>query len=544
MSKKLILASAAVASLLLARHDPVHFPSLTWTFLGISTLLLTGLFAYDAVIFPLMLSPLRHIPTPKGANWLLGHFLDIHRNTSGVPQLKWMEELHNNNGLIRYRGLFNGERIVPTSAKTLSEALHQKSYSFIKPDFMRNSIGRILGLQGILFSEGDEHRHQRKVLLPAFSHSQIKNLVPTFWDVSLDLTEKISEIVSASVETPVIDMSHWFSLATLDIIGLAGFGYKFNALASVKNGDATSESGSELSQAYNTIFKTSSVALAMHIARLVFPNWFLKLLPIKRTQEIKEASEVVKRVSLEIIDAKKLEIAEKKAVTDRDILSVMLKSGQYDGPDGVEIMRDQMMTFLAAGHETTATSMTWALYVLSLKENIHIQNRLREEIRDAYPHGIPEKVSYEQIESLKYLRNVTSEVLRIYPPVRLTARHAAEDTTLGDQFIPKGAHIVLVPYAINRSKELWGEDADQFRPDRWNEGQGESNYAFLTFLAGPRGCIGNVFAKLEFKCLLAAMIGKFAFVEAEEGREIVVKGGITAKPSGGIPLKVSIVEGW
>lgn len=559
MAKSLVLASA-IASLLLTRRVPDYFPSLPWTFLGLSSTLLTALVLYRVLLYPLVLSPVRHLPTVKGGHWLLGQFLEIYRNPTGMPQIKWVEDMPENDGLIRYMGMFNAERIMPCSPKTLSEVLHQKSYAFVKPDFMRHGIGRILGLRGLLFAEGDEHRQQRKMLLPAFSHSHIKNLVPTFWGTSRELVEKLGGVMAATEsQNPVIEMAHWCSLATLDIIGRAGFGYEFRAL------ETEDGSGSELAQAYKTLFTTTGIAITVHVAQAFLPGWFLRSLPLRRNKELKQAAATVQRVSLEIVTAKKLAIADKNNGS-RDILSTMLRSGDYDGPDGVDAMRDQMMTFLAAGHETTATAMMWGLHLLSLRENHHIQSRLRDEIRAAFPHGLPEDVTYEQIESLKYLRDVTTEVLRVFPPVALTARHAAEDTSLGGQFIPKGSHIVIVPMAVNRNKDLWGEDASVFRPERWEEGgQAESNYAFMTFLAGPRGCIGNVFAKVEYKCLMAALIGmypplplcvcacvglmvrdvgRFEFAEEVEGRVIVVKAGITAKPQGGIPLKVTVVPGW
>lgn len=510
MAKSLLLTAAAVASLLLARNAPEYSPPIAWTFLGLSSVLLGGLLLYRSTLYPRFFSPVRHIPTPAGAHWFLGHFLMIFHGSTGAPQLKWVEELPHNRGLIRYIGLFGAERIMPCSAKTLAEVLHHKSYAFIKPDFMREGLGRVLGLRGLLFAEGDEHRHQRKIMLPAFSHAHIKNLVPTFWRTSRELADSIAGIVAATEgQVPIIEMSRWCSLATLDIIGRAGFGYEFRAL---ETGSGDGESKSELAQAYNMLFRPSGFAVAMHLARILLPTWLVGALPLRHNRDSRLAAKTLKRVSGEIINAKKLSLslAGEKSTGERDILSTMLKSGDYEGADGVDAMRDQMMTFLTAGHETTATSMIWVLHLLSLEENHHIQMRLREEIRTAFPHGLPETVSYEQIEALRYLRNVTTEVLRVFPPVPLTARHAAEDTTLGGEFIPKGSHIVIVPWAINRSKELWGEDAEVFRPERWDEGQVESNYSFMTFLAGPRGCIGNVFAKVEYKCLLAALIGMFS----------------------------------
>jgi len=107
-------------------------------------------------------------------------------------------------------------------------------------------------------------------------------------------------------------------------------------------------------------------------------------------------------------------------------------------------------------------------------------------------------------------------VLHPYSPVGVTLRMAAEDTSVNRALVPKSTSIVLSPFAINRSVGLWGADAEEFRPKRWVSGEDEaaaveSNYRFLTFLAEPRECIENVFAKVEFRCLLAVMIGRFEF---------------------------------
>lgn len=113
--------------------------------------------------------------------------------------------------------------------------------------------------------------------------------------------------------------------------------------------------------------------------------------------------------------------------------------------------------------------------------------------------------------------------------------------------------MVLCPWAINRSTKIWGPTAGEFDPSRWEKESGgkeggASNYDVMTFLHGPRGCIGRDFARLEFKALLAALVGRFEFVEVRdergERRALVVKGGITSKPEGGLPLWVKSVDGW
>jgi len=468
----------------------------------------------------------------------------------------WMRTIPNS-GLLRYLGIFNIERVFPTTPEVMKEVLHTKSYSFIKPPLLTNDIGNIIGKKGLLFAEGEEHKMQRKLLLPAFSHAHIKGLVPGFWSKGVEMTEKVAEVMRASrsgaggngEEGVVVEMGRWFSLVTLDIIGSSGFGYEFHALESASiSGSSNSEekSGSELAEAYNTIFNRGRPSRILAILSLIFPSSLVQSLPLKRTREVARAASTIRRVTAQILAAKKSALAASPEDSEsKDILSVMLKSNTYTGPDGESSMRDQMMTFLAAGHETTATSMLWAIHTLSLPENRHIQSRLRAEIHSAFPSGLPATTTYDQIASLKYLSHVTSEVLRLHPPVGVTLRVAAEDTTLNGTFVPKGTSIVLSPFAINRSVALWGADAEEFRPERWagkEDGAAavESNYGFLTFLAGPRGCIGNVFAKVEFKCLLAVTIGRFEF-EQDGKRELVVKAGITAKPLGGIPVAVKEV---
>ncbi|KAG0133876.1 cytochrome P450 [Tuber indicum] len=546
MSTTNILAGCAASTILLSRHT--QFGAIT-TFILLTSLAVTCKLLYRVILWPKLLSPTRHLPGPSSPSFLMGNFALIQKMQSGGPHAIWLRTIPNS-GLLRYLGIFNTERVFPTTPEVLKEVLHTKSYTFIKPTLLTNDIGRILGRKGLLFAEGEEHKVQRKLLLPAFSHAHIKGLVPGFWSKGVEMTEKVAEVVRASrgaggeEQGVVVEMGKWCSLVTLDIIGSSGFGYEFRALESASvSGNPEERSGSELADAYNTIFNVGSPSRIVAILSMIFPALLVRSLPLKRTHDVAHAASTIRRVTAQIIAAKKSALAtSKEDAESEDILSVMLKSNAYTGSDGESSMRDQMMTFLAAGHETTATSMIWAIHALSLPENRHIQSRLRAEIHAAFPSGAPATITYDQLSSLKYLSHITSEVLRLYPPVGVTLRVAAEDTSLNGVFVPKGTSIVISPYAMNRSAALWGADAEEFRPERWACGEDgtatvESNYGFLTFLAGPRGCIGNVFAKVEFKCLLAAAIGKFEF-EQDGKRELVVKGSITAKPRGGMPVTV------
>jgi len=450
--------------------------------------------------------------------------------------------------------MFNSERLLIVSPKGLSEVLTIQNYDFVKPAHVAAGIGRLLGV-GVLLAEGDEHKVQRKNLMPAFAFRHVKNLYSVFWDKSREavtaMTEeskaeleksKLQDMEKASSEETVIEVGQWASRATLDIIGVAGMGQDFGAIQ---------DPSAELNRTYRTVFKPSKQAQVLGVLNLFLPGWLVKRLPVKRNGEIEAAAEVIRATCRKLIRGKK-EKLEKNELIDIDILSVALESGGFTE----ENLVDQMMTFLAAGHETTATAMTWAIYMLCL--NPDVQTKLRAEIIEKLPSVDEDSnVTSQQIDHMTYLNAVCNEVLRYYAPVPLTIRDAVRNTTILEQHVPKGTRIMLVPWAINKDEALWGPDARKFNPDRWlpsetnthaANGGAASTYSYLTFLHGPRSCIGQAFAKAEFACLLAAWVGRFEFSLKNEKeydeKNVLIKGGVTAKPARGLYVKTKIVPGW
>lgn len=451
---------------------------------------------------------------------------------------EWMEEIPND-GLIRYTNWFNSERVLLTNPKTLAEVLSAKNYEFIKPAHFRTILGRILGV-GVLLAEGDEHKVQRKNLMPAFQYRHVKELYPTFWNKAKEMVDGIStaiETPSQEGEKPsnVLEAGDWCSRATLDIIGLAGMGQDFGALKNPKN---------KLNETYRSVFNPPASVRYIQLLNVFLPAWLVRSLPLRRNGEMEEASGVIKQTCRDLIEAKKAKM-EKSERTEVDILSVALESGGFTD----ENLVDQLMTFLAAGHETTSSSMTWALYLLC--KHPEIQSKLREEVLAKLPstHASDSGITPAELDGCHYLNAVCNEVLRLWPPVGLTMRVAAEDSTISGQFIPKGTFVVLSPWAVNKNTKLWGEDATEFKPERWtaegqtNKGGADSNYSFLTFLHGPRSCIGQAFAKAEFAALLAAWVGRFETKFEDKDFVPEIKGGVTLKPRGGLWVRIKEVQG-
>ncbi|KAF1976840.1 cytochrome P450 [Bimuria novae-zelandiae CBS 107.79] len=535
ISKRALVVAAAAITFFTQRYAPWAALSASpmRNVAALSSIAIFAKFCWGTFVYPLFLSPLRHLPQAPGANFLIGNWARILKDPSGEPQREWIDTVPND-GVIYYRWLFNEPRVLITSPKVLAEVLVQRSYEFGKPERIRRGIGRLLGI-GILVAEGDEHKRQRRLLMPAFAFRHIKDLYSVFWDKSVELTNAIAHAVRTDeTGSSVVEIRDWASRATLDIIGLAGMGQDFNAIADPSN---------ELNVTYRTIFSPSTTAKVMQIASFFLPEWLIRHLPVKRNEEFKEAIRTIKRVSASLVRSKRAKL-EKGDRTDVDILSVAIESGGFSDDD----MVNQLMTFLAAGHETTASSLTWAVYLLC--KHPDAQTRLREELRANLPAlRDPEaKISSADIDHLPFLNAVLNETSRVFPPVALTLREAGEDTTIQGHFIPAGTTIIICPWAINTSTALWGADAKEFVPDRWmgpgkaNTGGAESNYAVTTFLHGPRSCIGKDFAKAEFACLLAALVGRFEMELEDEGKVLEISAGITSTPKGGLRVKMMEVE--
>jgi cytochrome P450 len=375
--------------------------------------------------------------------------------------------------------------------------------------------------------------------MPAFSYRHIKDLHPIFWSKSREVTEAMTAVINTKSDddedSSVMDVGGWASRVTLDIIGVAGMGQDFNAVK---------DPNSELNKCYRAVFQASGGARIIQFLGVFIPMSFLSRLPLKRNRDVNSARGLIRNVCLRLIADKK-EKMEKGGTIDKDILSVAIESGGFSDDDLV----NQMMTFLAAGHETTASAMIWACYLLC--KHPEVQKKLRDAIRADLPSIGDETITptAADVDKCAYLHAVCNEVLRYSPSVPMTIRVASHDSTILDHPIPKNTTIIISPWAINVNKDLWGPDAEEFNPDRWmgpgaaNTGGADSNYSFLTFLHGPRSCIGQAFAKAEFACLMAAWAGRFEMEFADKNYELKIGGGLTSKPKG-LKVKLTAVEGW
>jgi cytochrome P450 len=302
-----------------------------------------------------------------------------------------------------------------------------------------------------------------------------------------------------------------------------------------------------LIKAYRRVLSPNGAFKIVWAIGFVPPKWLTALLPISSLDGIHGAVSLVRQTALDMIHQKKLQLQNEKTPSRSDFISLSLSSNSFTS----EQLVNQIMTLLASGNDTTSASFSWAIYALARHPSI--QSSLRDEIRSRIPPQTADTViDATLIDNLPYLRATLNEVLRFYPTIPMIFKLAARDTSILGHFIPKGTAVLIHPTAINFSRELWGDDAEQFKPERWLEANGggaKSNYAFMSFGHGPTGCIGQNLARAELSILLARFVGRFAFEMMTDGNgkgleEVKSAGPMTAKPVGGINIRFRVVEGW
>ncbi|CRG84026.1 hypothetical protein PISL3812_01369 [Talaromyces islandicus] len=542
---------AIVAAVLLTTVKPAYVVCNSYILTVVSAILASWVlrFIYSAILYPTLFTPLKHIPMPPTRSWISGSADGLALKFPIDLARKWTKTVPNN-GLIRYYVIGNLERVLVVSPKAISDLLVSNSYDFVRPEISATQLGTVTG-EGLLVAEGDVHRAQRKSLMPSFSYRHIKDLYPIFWSKAIEMTDEIEKTLPAKNYT--IQIGNWASRAMLDIIGLAGMDYDLNSLQDPNN---------ELSRHYSKLL-TPPTGIQRLVAILclfvVGFKWYFRV-PTAYTRTVMDSVQYIRNVTKEIIREKQAKL-ERKEDIGVDILSVAMRSGNFSD----ENLVDQVMTFLAAGHETTSSAFQFAVYALS--KHPEMQTLLREEVSKNLPasllHGKEKKEPIPAAvidKNFPYLTAFLSEVLRFYPSVPFTAREAARDTTLAGQHIPKGTNILIAPDITNKDEDFWGTDAHVFNPDRWLSGSGDqdgddaaaaarrstggasSNYAYSTFIHGPRSCIGQGFARAELAIFVAVWVSRFEVVLKDPEKKLDVRQMITQAPADGVVVRVKPLD--
>ncbi|KAF9025469.1 cytochrome P450 [Hymenopellis radicata] len=395
----------------------------------------------------------------------------------------------------------------------------------------RRSLTRSLFGPGVSTVEGDDHRRARKIMVPGFGAPEARTYLPIFFGTAGKMAQKWQDLITAEAsQTTVVSLPWWVARATLDAIGEAAFDYQFGALDDSRNALVEKYTNLMCFNLHGLPTKGSILSVGiMEQIPMVVLQFILKYLPPRRMLLARGAAELSTEVSKTLVEQKTAALMADKG--RRDIMSLLVKANYSENPntrlEEKELIA-QMNIIILAGHETTANTLSFAIYE-SCKQP-EIQRRLRAEIPSMGKTGAD--FTSSDSDNMPYLTAVVKETLRFHPIVYNTARVAIGDEVLplldpvttdtGEVLtelpIPKGTKVITSIAAYNRHKTIFGDDAHVFNPDRWLRNDLPKSpvplgvYGNLfTFIGGARSCLGWRFAVLELQAFLVELFGKFEF---------------------------------
>ncbi len=365
----------------------------------------------------------------------------------------------------------------------------------------------ILGDRSIVLMDGSRHRRERKLLMPAFHGEKVKSYAQSICQITEDATSKweINQPFIARILTQEI---------TLKVIMKTVFGFS--------EGEKYEQLRSLLA---DWLEITASPAKSSFI--------FLKIFQVDLGSWSPWGNFI--RVRTRIYELLQAEIEEKRANPEKlgdDILSLMLNVTDEDGqPMSDDELKDELMTLLVAGHETTATSLAWSFYWL--EKNPEVKEKLLQEINSLGKNPDPITIS-----RLPYLTAVCQETLRFYPIVPVSfARVSNREMEIMGRFFPSETTFLPTIYSIHHREDLY-PNSKQFKPERFLERQ-YTPYEFIPFGGGSRLCLGYALAMLEMKLVIATIVAKYNFKLADNKPIKPMRRGGTIAPSNGVPLVIT-----
>ncbi|KAI0657156.1 cytochrome P450 [Cubamyces menziesii] len=520
-------------------------------------------------------SPLDNIPGPASESFISGNVEKIMdpRAASGYQQ--GLVERYGR--LFKIHGLFNAKWLYTYDPRALHNIFIKDQDVFEETDMLISMFNVLTG-PGLIATLGDQHRRQRRMLNPVFSAKYLREMIPIFYAV----THRLLDAISSRVEngTQEIDVLGWMSRTALELIGQGGLGYSFDPL--------TEDKADDFADSIKAFFPVSSqIPAAFHqllpwLVRVGPPSFRRKLVemaPFGVVQRLRQIIDTIHARSIGIIDEKKAaleqgdEALKEQVGEGKDLMSVLLRANMSASAEDMltdEELVAQVSGLVMAAMDTTSNALSRILHELAMHPDI--QEKLREELVQVRDDGTGSlrDLEYDEVMELPYLDAVCRETLRRYPSIRGLFRIIRKDSQLplsapirgldGSliDIIPvtKGMLIVTDIEASNCDKETWGEDAYEWKPERWlkplpsavDEAHIPGVYSHLmTFIGGSRSCIGFKFSQLEMKIVLATLLPAFKFELTDKpifwnaaGITYPSVGDYSTKPE--LPLRVTMIK--
>jgi cytochrome P450 len=453
--------------------------------------------------------------------------------------------------------------------KALHHIIVKDQYIYEETEMFLTSNKLIFG-DGLLSTLGDQHKRQRKLLNPVFSIANLRNIAPILYRITHKLRDSLTEKLSQGPQE--IDMLYWVSRAALEYIGQAGLGYSFDNLEESDDNEYSRAAKGLLPSLISMAVYRQFLPFITKLAPRPLLGFMIDLLPFAAVKNLKRISLIIHKTSTEVFKSKKIALAEgDKAIAlqvgeGKDIMSVLLKANaSAEEKDRLpeEELLGQMNTLIFAAHDTTSSALSRILQVLALHPDE--QAKLRAEVTEARAEA--GDLPYDSLEALPFLDAVVRETLRVYAPITFFSRTTRKDIVLPlgspvvsttgkvitELHLKNNTNVVLGLGVANRDVSIWGEDADEWKPERWigrspdevsKERLPGVYSGMMTFLGGGRACIGFKFSLLEMKVVLSILLENFSFEVGKQ--EILWENNSVMGPMVGhvpsLPLRVSLVK--
>jgi cytochrome P450 len=444
----------------------------------------------------------RRTPPRPPEHWLAGSMREFQRD-----QLAFVTRMPREFGdVVRTRFLYAPCYFV-SHPDIIEQVLQTKNREFVKPISFRTPFFRRLIGTGLLTSEGDFWRRQRRLAQPAFHRDRVNAYGETMVAYADRLTDEWRDGEARDLHAEMMRL-------TMEIVARTLFS------ADVSGADAE-----EVKRALKEIAEPFT-----HQATF---KWILdNRLPTPAHRRFMRTAEKLDGIIFRIIRARR-----ESGEDAGDLLSMLLQARDEEGDrTGMtdKQLRDELMTLFLAGQETTALALTWGWRLLT--QHPGAEARLHEEIDEVLEGGRAPRT--EDLARLRYAESVIKESMRLYPPAWGVGREAVRDVEIGGYLIPKRAQVFMMSYAVQRDPRFWREP-EAFRPERWQNGETKDlpKFAYFPFGGGPRLCIGNQFAMMEAILCLATIARRFRFTPAPGSRAAPVPG-MSLRPRDGLQVIV------
>lgn len=435
-----------------------------------------------------------HPPGPRGLPWL-GVTFDLLGDPLGL-----LERMGREYGAISEMRYWRGSRILLNAPELIEQVLLVQHQKFTKGALLRLTAQRLLG-QGLLTSEGELWRRQRQMAKPAFQRARIAAYAPVMVRMAREQAEAWRPGERREIGSEMMHLTLRIAVRTLF--------------------------GVELQSEARAVGQALSDIMRRDLHRMRSPVKWPPRFPVPSNLRAERGYALLESMVDGIIAGKR-----RDGASADDLLSRLIEAA---GDDGARMsprqLRDETMTLLLAGHETTAQSLAWTWYLLS--QNPAAESRLHEEIDRVLAGRAP---APEDLDRLPYMAAVISESLRLYPPAYAIGRSSKVPIDLGGYHFPDDTVFLMLPWITQRDGRYF-PDPLTFRPERWIEGPPPEGFRYFPFGGGPRRCVGQAFALMEIGLVVATLASRFRFRLAS-GTEIVPEPLVTLRPKSGIPMFV------